>query len=123
VAVSAAGAAGPANNAVALQLAGLRDVTVPVAERDGTSHGSDTFGGYWRSVAARVGLAVRGAESDVTVRETLAASADSRRQSVSGVSTDEELVQLIKYQQSYAAAARLVTVAEEMSRILVELGR
>jgi flagellar hook-associated protein 1 FlgK len=123
VAVSAATAAGPGNNAIALQLAGLRDTAVAVTDTDGTARGTSTIGAYWRQVATGVGLSVRGAETEVQVRTTLAENAETRRQSVSGVSTDEELVLLIKHQQAYAAAARLVTVAEEMSRILVELGR
>ena len=105
------------------RLAALRDTVVSVASPDGTAQGSASFAGYWRQVSARVGVAVRSGETDVTVRETLVANADARRLAVSGVSTDEELVSLIKHQQAYAAAARLVTVADEMSRILVELGR
>jgi flagellar hook-associated protein 1 len=123
VAASAAAASGPGNNAIALQLAGLRDTAVAVTDTDGTARGSYTIGAYWRQIATGVGLSVRTAETEVQVRTTLAENAETRRQSVSGVSTDEELVLLIKHQQAYAAAARLVTVAEEMSRILVELGR
>lgn len=123
VAGSAATATGPSNNEVSLQLAKLRDAKVAVRDPDGTARGTDSFGSYWRGVATKVGLAVRGAETDATVRQTLAESADARRQSVSGVSTDEELVSLIKQQQAFAAAARLVTVADEMSQTLINLGR
>lgn len=123
IAVSAATAAGPSNNAVALQLAGLRDTAVAMTDPDGTARGTLSFGAFWRNVASNVGVRVRASENEVAVRETLAGNADMRRQSVSGVSTDEELVLLIKHQQAYAAAARLVTVADEMARILVELGR
>lgn len=123
VAVSAAGATGPSNNAIALQLAELRDTKVAVTDPDGTARGTVTFGAFWQLAATRVGLSVRGAESEAEVHATLAENADSRRQAVSGVATDDELVALIKHQQAYSAAARLVTVAEEMSRILVDLGR
>lgn len=123
VAGSSATATGPSNNEVALRLAGLRDAKVAVTDPDGTARATDSFGSYWRGVATQVGLAVRGAEADTTVRQTLAENADARRQSVSGVSTDEELVALIKHQQAFAAAARLVTVADEMSQTLINLGR
>lgn len=123
IAGSAATAAGPSNNEVALRIAQLRDAKVPVTDVDGTARGTDSFGNYWRGVATKVGLAVRGAETDSTVRHTLADGADARRQSVSGVSTDEELVALIKHQQAFAAAARLVTVADEISQTLINLGR
>ncbi|MNC82803.1 Flagellar hook-associated protein 1 [compost metagenome] len=39
---------------------------------------------------------------------------DSRRQSVSGVSIDEEMTSMIKYQHAYNAAARVMTSVDEM---------
>jgi len=39
------------------------------------------------------------------------------------VSTDEELVSVIQHQHAYAAAARLVTVVDEMMQTLVDLGK
>ena len=48
--------------------------------------------------------------------------ADSRRESVSAVATDEELVGLIKQQQAYAAAAHLISAVDEMSKTLLSIG-
>ena len=45
------------------------------------------------------------------------------RMSVSGVSTDEELISVIQHQHSYQAAARLVSVVDEMTQTLIDLGR
>ena len=42
---------------------------------------------------------------------------------VSGVSIDEEMVNLIKFQNAYAAGARLIKVGTELLDILVNLGR
>lgn len=54
---------------------------------------------------------------------TLQQSADKRRQSVSGVSLDEEMVNLIKYQHAYSAAARVVTtVNQNLNRIINQMG-
>ena len=39
-------------------------------------------------------------------------------ESISGVSLDEEMVNLIKFQQAYAASARMITVIEEMFDVL-----
>ncbi|MBA4158144.1 MAG: hypothetical protein H0X65_11790 [Gemmatimonadetes bacterium] len=67
------------------------------------------------------GLKVNAATSAATVYEALAAQADIRRASVSGVSVDEELVQLIRHQQAYAAATRLVSAADEMAKAIINL--
>ena len=55
------------------------------------------------------------------VHKTLSEQADIRRSSFSGVSTDEELVRLIEFQTAYAAAARVVSAADEMLETLVRM--
>ena len=60
-----------------------------------------------------------GAESQSATRSTANFEAtlqatENRRQSVSGVSLDEEMANLVKFQHSYSAAARLITVADQM---------
>lgn len=46
-------------------------------------------------------------------------SLENRRDAVSGVSLDEEALNLIKYQQAYEAAARVVSIANEMMETLI----
>jgi flagellar hook-associated protein 1 FlgK len=46
-------------------------------------------------------------------------SYDSSRQQVMGVSSDEELTQMIKYQAAYNAASRYMTVISEMTELIV----
>ena len=49
-------------------------------------------------------------------------SIDTQRTSVSGVSSDEELTNLIKYQHAYNASARYVNVIDEMlEHLLINL--
>jgi len=60
-----------------------------------------------------------GAESQTAIRSVANHGAalmatENRRQSVSGVSLDEEMANLIKYQHSYNAAARLISMADQM---------
>ena len=60
---------------------------------------------------------------DDTVRHgLLEADADQRRNAVGGVSSDEELLALERYQQSYAAAARIATTADEVLTTLMNMG-
>jgi flagellar hook-associated protein 1 FlgK len=55
------------------------------------------------------------------VAQTLADNAAGRRDALSGVSTDEELVNLIQYQTAYQAAARIITTADEMLQTILNI--
>lgn len=66
-----------------------------------------------------LGLGVSSAERSATAFETLAAQAETRRSSVSGVSIDEELIALTQHQQAYVAATRLVTAADEIMQSIL----
>jgi len=68
-----------------------------------------------------VGFMVHTANSRAEVHSTLADQAEMRREGYSGVSTDEELMQLIRFQTAYQAAARVVTTANEMLQTLVNM--
>lgn len=122
--VAAAGlaATGPGNNSVASQLAALRDKPLSLtAAAGGTITG--TLGAFYRYTVSSVALASSQSSNQATVQDTLASQADTRRQSVSGVSTDEELVNMIKQQQAYQAAAKLIGVVDQMAQTLINLGQ
>ncbi len=100
-------------NDVALELAGLRD-------RELGALGS-LPGEHLQGLVSALGLAVRSSSDAAEVHETLAGHADTRRQSVSSVSVDEEMVRLIQFQSAYRAAARVVSAADEMLQTLLAL--
>ncbi len=100
-------------NDLALSMASLRD------EVGGTL--STSYGEHFRILSTDIGFSVRSSLDLVEVHETLAGQADVRRNAFSGVSTDEELVKLIEYQTAYAAAARVVSAADEILKTLVSV--
>jgi len=117
----AAGSGGPSGeyqagaNDIALRLSQLRNWT------DATYLGNTTAGEYYAQIVASVGLAVATAADSATIHETLASNVDARRASVSGVSTDEELIRLSGHQAAYAAAAKVVAAVDEMLRTLLAI--
>jgi len=123
VASAGAGATGPGNNGAALAIAGLRDGAVAFTTSGGSPVSTTRFGDFYNETVGLVATATRHAEDEATVQHTLASNADTRRQSVSGVSTDEELIKVIEAQHAYQGAARLVSVVDEMMQTLVDLGR
>ena len=115
--------AGAGNNEVALALAALRTqaATVTYIAPGSQTQETASFADFYRETASRLGAQVRDAQTSASVHATLADLADRRRIATSGVNLDEELTTLMRAQQAYAAAARLVSTAEEMMRTLVEM--
>ena len=100
-------------NDVALAMAALRGADDPTL---GVSYGQ-----YLGELVSDVGLAVRSSQAAVDAHSTLADQADIQRQSVTGVSVDEEMVRLIQFQAAYQAAARVITTADEMIQTLLNI--
>jgi flagellar hook-associated protein 1 FlgK len=113
----AAGVSGaPGDNATALAIAGLRT-------RGVGSFNGDSIGGAFQKLVSSLAVTVQDAASKAEAQDTLVANADATRQSVAGVSIDEELTTLISQQSAYSAAARLVTVADEMIQDVLNMKR
>jgi flagellar hook-associated protein 1 FlgK len=49
------------------------------------------------------------------------AQLENQRESVSGVSLDEEMINLIKFQNAYTAAAKLIMTADEMMQTVLQM--
>jgi flagellar hook-associated protein 1 FlgK len=121
--VAASNATGPGDNSVALALSQLNTSKVTFTDASGNTLGTSSMTGFFTDTVGAVATAAQHAEDVSTAEQTLASNADTRRQSVSGVSTDEELISIIQHQQAYQAAARIVSVVNDMTDTLVNLGR
>ncbi len=74
---------------------------------------------YWRSMAATVGVKSQEAARMVTNQTNLLSELENKRQNLSGVSLDEEMTNMIKFQQAYNAAARHITAIDELLDVLI----
>lgn len=100
-----AGSAGPGSNDIALKVAQLRD--------------GPAVDGAYRAFVARVGADVREATRQTANARALTDAVDDRRQSVAGVSMDEEMSNLVRFQRSYQASARAMSTMDEMLDVLI----
>jgi flagellar hook-associated protein 1 FlgK len=73
-----------------------------------------TFDELLRAVVVEIGVKTQEAQRQAANQKILVDQVDSRRQSVSGVSMDEEMANMIKFQHAYNAAARSLTTFDEM---------
>ena len=80
--------------------------------------GSFTFSDFYNSIITEVAIDSSAARSSANQQEGLQLQLKLRRESSDGVSIDEEMVNLIKFQQAFIAAARIITTVEEMLNTL-----
>ncbi|KGX86314.1 flagellar hook-associated protein FlgK [Pontibacillus litoralis] len=102
----------------------LADVRNEKLDYDGDGEPDSTFDSYYQGVIGEMGIQSSEAQRLRHNSETLRLSAGTRRQSVSGVSLDEEMSNMIKFQHAYNAAARnLTTIDETLDKIINGMGR
>jgi flagellar hook-associated protein 1 FlgK len=106
----------PGDNTNALALVGLH------TSRQGTL-GNLTLNDYHTITIGDVGSAAREAELTFNTVTQEVDQLQSLRESVSGVSLDEELTNLLSFQRSFEASARMVTVADELFQTVLAMGR
>ncbi|MBW2673669.1 MAG: flagellar hook-associated protein FlgK [Deltaproteobacteria bacterium] len=85
------------------------------------SSGTSTFSSYYSSLVGQIGQDVAYVDSSFDHYTDLMTQLTNKREEVSGVSIDEEMMSLIKYQTGYNASARLFTAAEELADTLMSL--
>jgi len=74
---------------------------------------------YYDALVSSVGSTVSSADSSYSAQSAKVTSCQTMRDSVSSVSTDEELIKLTLYQDAYAAAAKVMTTVEELLKTLI----
>ncbi|MEE8574417.1 MAG: flagellar hook-associated protein FlgK [Thermodesulfobacteriota bacterium] len=113
-AAATSSAALPGDNTNVLAMIGLGSSKV-------LSGGLSTFYSYYSAMVSDVGTATAFAEAELKATGSVLAELENYRESVSGVSMDEEGISLIKYQRAYEAAARIISTVDEMYLTLLNL--
>jgi flagellar hook-associated protein 1 FlgK len=80
-----------------------------------------TFDDAANALVGQVGHDVQEATTYQSHQADMLAYLDNYRESVSGVNLDEEMVNLVKYQAAYNAAAKMITVGDEMLNTLMNM--
>jgi len=81
-----------------------------------------TIDNFYESLISRVGQDVQDAQTNSDHQTAVLNEVQNQREAVSGVSLDEEMLNLIKYQAAYNAAGRLCATANTMMDNLINLG-
>lgn len=104
----------PGNNVNALALADLQHKSI-------SALGNATLNGYYQTTAAGVGSDAQQASQDLDAQQTLQSQLEAHWSEVSGVSLDEELVNMMTYQRAFEASSRVVVMADELMQTILSL--
>ena len=110
------GAPGDSGNALAI--IGLRANPAPAGSTLGT-----TFDDYYTAMISALGTEAQGAERDQDTFDGVVLSLENRRSEVSGVSLDEEMANMVRFQHAFSAAGRMLSAMDEMLDVVVHMGR
>ncbi len=104
----------PADNTVANVISSLQYKQV-------MDQGTATIGDFYNSLVGQVGVMSQRANRAIESQKNIMQQLGQIRESISGVSLDEETTKMIEFQKSYDASARLIRTADEMFDTVLKL--
>ncbi|HNR51511.1 MAG TPA: flagellar basal body rod C-terminal domain-containing protein, partial [Deltaproteobacteria bacterium] len=105
-------------NGVALAVYSIQD---KVITNLGGSGRNTTLDAYYSSLIAEVGVDVQNARTNEKYNAALLDQYIGRKESITGVNLDEESTELLKYQYLWQAAAKLISICDEMMQSLLSI--
>lgn len=106
----------PGDNTVANAIHSLQFKTV-------MSNGKTTFDDYYNKKVAEVGLLSKQIGSELESQKFSVDQLKNMRESLSGVSLDEEAAKMIEFQKSFEASAKMIQMADQMFDTIINLKR
>ncbi|MCB2147983.1 MAG: flagellar hook-associated protein FlgK [Deltaproteobacteria bacterium] len=85
------------------------------------SGGTATFDDFYDSLVSDVGRNVSQAKVNTDHQSMVSLQLSTYREEVSGVSMDEEMVNMVQFQSAYTAAAKLVSTVDQMLQTLIDM--
>ncbi|MCK4378442.1 MAG: flagellar hook-associated protein FlgK, partial [Deltaproteobacteria bacterium] len=104
----------PGNNGAALNIAQLQHALTMSSNRS-------SFNEFYSSVVGKVGSLAQMAKNNGEHSALVAEQLQLKQESVSGVSIDEEMTNLIRFQQAYSASARIISQVDELLDTIIRM--
>lgn len=106
----------PGDNRIANMMADLQQQRL-------MEKGTTSFDEFYNSIVGKVGIATEKANKGAESQKNIHAQLENIRDSISGVSLDEEATKMIEFQKTFDASARLISTAEEMFDTVLNMKR
>ena len=100
---------------------GRNAVDIANLQYDLNMGGTQSYNDFYGAIVRDVGNEVLKSDAYYNHQSDMMVQLENQRESVSGVSLDEEMINLIKFQNAYTAAAKLITTADEMMQTVLQL--
>jgi flagellar hook-associated protein 1 FlgK len=111
------------NNDIAIQIAALMDQNTPgVVDTDNDGNGDyGTFHEYLHSLFSEVGNTGNTATYELDANGSMLTYLENKRDSISGVSLDEEAANLIQYEKSFQALGQFMATVSQLTDLLMQI--
>ena len=83
--------------------------------------GTLSYNDYYSAIVRDIGNEVLKSEASYNHQSDMMTQLENQREAVSGISLDEEMINLLKFQNAYTAAAKLITAADEMMQSILQM--
>ena len=113
---TAAQADAPSDNRIAIAISGLQGERL-------MSNGQTTMDDFFNSIVSDIGVAGSRTRQSMNQAKDIQTQLGKMREQLSGVSIDEETANLMQFQHAFDASARVVSVADEMLKTVLDLRR
>ncbi len=109
----------PSNGDIASDISKLKDQTFTFDIAGSNDQVQTSVNDFYSALVSRLGSNAQSSERTVNNHESVLQSIDNNRMSVSGVSLDEEMANLVQFQHAYNAAARYVSTTDELLDVII----
>jgi flagellar hook-associated protein 1 FlgK len=106
----------PGDNRIAIALSGIQHQHL-------MEDGKATLDDYYNSIVSDVGTANASNKAAMNQEKDVISQLSKMREQISGVSIDEETANIMQFQQAFAANAKVIQVADEMLKEVLDLRR
>lgn len=122
--ILAANANGVSDNRIAQMLGALQTTNVLNGVAGQTTSGATaTYTSAYSQIVSQIGAKARQVEIVGQAQQALVDQASNAKESLSGVNLDEEAANLLKFQQAYQAAAKMLDIASKLFEEILAVGR
>ena len=82
---------------------------------------NDTLNGFYGNLTAGIAVDAQNSTRNVSTSQAIFNAVNNEQQSISGVSIDQELTNLLKYQTAYSANAKIISTIDKMLNTLLSI--